>query len=93
MEGAGALHGEEEIGRDGDAGDEVLVYEGLMLQLLPLVHREWITIATTAIAVSHETAIAVVHPKPQNDNPARDKWLEQKGRKLTGGGRFERDPG
>jgi len=35
-----AAEGEEEVRRDGHAGDEVLVYERLVLQLLVLRRRE-----------------------------------------------------
>jgi hypothetical protein len=35
-----AADGEEEVRRDGHAGDEVLVYERLVLQLLVLRRRE-----------------------------------------------------
>lgn len=60
----GAFEGEEEGGRNGDAGAEVLVDEGLVLQLLPLVGRERITTATITVAVSQDTTLTIVHPRP-----------------------------
>lgn len=45
----GSLNGEEQIGRDRDAGDHVLEDEGLVLQLLPLSCSKWESVSSAHI--------------------------------------------
>ena len=44
----GCVNGEEEMGRERDAGGHVLEDEGLVLQLLPLSCSEWKPVSSSA---------------------------------------------